>query len=656
MAPPITIDALKLEGFRAYLKPQEVNLCRDKKPLSLAVFAPNAKGKSSLVDAFEYYFSKDATLARLGKRSAQTHAGPLAMEHVDAKECCITPAIHFWFRQDEDEFDEARPVSTAAPPLPEAAMRLLSYTKLPFIIRGYELRGFVEETTPENRYKDIASWFALDPLLIIQQNLRMLRRQIKQRVESKAEVNERLRDLKRITKDVIAVWDETRVCSWFNTNVLAHLDKALTVAEFAGEDAAYQELVKRKTAEDEQIGLAALKRLVMYIEALFKTPVNEGEDPFGAIVTFEKAASFYVDAVAQESAARSKASQAVFNDVWTSAKKLFDIKDADIDVCPVCDTDFASTPHGSREKIRFSLDRKLGDLTEYRSTESELKVATKALDEAVRDLKHHLDVSISNLKDAGFDEKTKRVATYLDKVKAWKAGDKAPDSIEAVQALNALLLSITKKRDHIEKQQGEHTYANTLKITDDLIQIKSDIKRIECTKAELQALHEGLNKQALAINKAIVEHTQNLIGQLQNDVADLYKDIQGSDVKAPPIRFELPGDDDTNQQRVQLLIDFAENRKGVIPSGYLSDSQTHALALALRLSAIRLFNDRVPIIVLDDVVTSYDADHWKNIAAMMAKHFKDFQIIIVTHDEQIFQSSAGPPFASKLGVSKNYED
>jgi hypothetical protein len=74
----------------------------------------------------------------------------------------------------------------------------------------------------------------------------------------------------------------------------------------------------------------------------------------------------------------------------------------------------------------------------------------------------------------------------------------------------------------------------------------------------------------------------------------------------------------------------------VVPSGYLSDSQIHTLALALRLSAIRLFNDRVPIIVLDDVVTSYDADHRKNIAAMLSKHFGDFQIILVTHDEQFF--------------------
>ena len=73
-----------------------------------------------------------------------------------------------------------------------------------------------------------------------------------------------------------------------------------------------------------------------------------------------------------------------------------------------------------------------------------------------------------------------------------------------------------------------------------------------------------------------------------------------------------------------------------MPSGYLSDSQIHTLALALRLVAIRTFNQDAPIVVLDDVVTSYDADHRKHIASVLAEEFGDLQILLVTHDEQFF--------------------
>ena len=66
MPTPITIESFEVQGFRAYLKPQSFSLRTGSKPTNLAIFAPNAKGKSSLVDAFEYYFSEDATLERLG--------------------------------------------------------------------------------------------------------------------------------------------------------------------------------------------------------------------------------------------------------------------------------------------------------------------------------------------------------------------------------------------------------------------------------------------------------------------------------------------------------------------------------------------------------------------------------------------------------------
>ncbi|RFF27198.1 MULTISPECIES: chromosome segregation protein SMC [unclassified Wenzhouxiangella] len=638
MAMPITIEALRLEGFRAYLQPQTITLCRGKASLSLAVFAPNAKGKSSLVDAFEYYFSEDATLARLGRRQAQTHAGPLAMEHVHAEKYGVTPGVHLWFKQGGDKFDEARHVSKSvktAPPLPDSAKRVLSNTKLPFIIRGYELRGFVEKYTPEDRYKDVASWFALDPLLRIQKNLRALRRDVKKIAESKTEENERLRDLKQITNNAITAWDEAKICSWFNT-LLAHLDEGLSLAELSEADTGYQELVNRKAAEDERLGLGVLKQLSARIEGLFLAPVKEGEKPKGNIFAFESAVSGYTTAVARESEERSKASQAVFNELWVSAKKVFENEETNFQSCPVCDTALTSSPHGSREKILSGLEAKLADLGAYRAAEMDLQKATKVLQDALRDVKVKLESAISSLKDAGYEGKAKRIAAYLDKLKSWKVGDKAPPSEKVVTELTVLLTSVSREQERIKKRQGEHTYASTLKVADELIRIKSHLERIQRVKAELETLQLNLSRQALVINKAIVEHVQDLIGTLQRSVDDLYKDIQGGGGNAPPIRFELPGEDDLNQQRIQLLIDFSENRKGVVPSGYLSDSQIHTLALALRLSAIRMFNDGARIIVLDDVVTSYDADHRKNIAAVLAKHFNDFQIILATHDEQFF--------------------
>ena len=54
------------------------------------------------------------------------------------------------------------------------------------------------------------------------------------------------------------------------------------------------------------------------------------------------------------------------------------------------------------------------------------------------------------------------------------------------------------------------------------------------------------------------------------------------------------------------------------------------------MAAIKQFNAGAPIIALDDIVTSYDADHRRTIAGLIATMFGDCQVLITTHDERFF--------------------
>lgn len=636
MTAPITIETVTLRGFRAYLRPQSFDLRRRKTPLSLAVFAPNAKGKSSLIDALEFYFSENATLERLGIRSAERNAGRAALEHVEAQSKGVGPAVELSFRQGAETFGDIRSVTQQGTARTAAGDRVLAARALPFIIRGYELRGFVEDQTSEKRYEEIVAWFGLQPLLAVQRNLRGLRRQVKQASESTVERRERLRDLSRITGGAVTAWDEASVCKWLNDEVLAKLDGELKPATLSKTDAGYQVLFSRKTAEDEKLGLASLKRILARIETLYCQPGTEDEEPTGAIVQFETAVATHRAAASAEAAERAKASQAIFHDVWAAAKKVFENDVLAIDACPVCDTALSATPQGSRDAIQLKLDTKLGDLTEYKNAQDALKTAADALSTARRSLAEAVEGLISALSETMYAARVAAVNSYQTALAAWQTGDDPPDAASGIAELTSLHTKVLTEKQRIEEQQGERTYGGALKTTNELIDLKNDLDRIDRTTAELVKLNEGLDRQSLAINKAIVDHTQKLIGRLKDDVNDLYKAIQGGIDQAPPVRLELPDEEDRNQQRIQLLIDFADNRKGVVPSGYLSDSQIHTLALSLRLAAIRLFNAAAPVIVLDDVVTSYDADNRKNIAAMLATHFSDHQILIVTHDERFF--------------------
>ncbi len=636
MTMPITIESFEVQGFRAYLKPQSFSLRNGNKPMSLAIFAQNAQGKSSLVDAFEYFFSENATLQRLGLRAAPSQTGPAALEHVKADEYGVTPEVGFQFRQGADKLGDTRRVGNGKP-VPTAARRVLDATKVPFIIHGYELRGFVEATA-ETRYQEIASWFSLDPLLAIQKNLRTLQREIKARADSHTESNERLSDLQQLTSNGVSTWDEPAIRDWFNTQVLSKLDTTLALTEISKSDIVYLALAQRREEEeDKRVGVATLKTLIAQIDTLSPPVAEREEEQSGLVANLERSVSDYRLAVDAESNERDRASKSMFNEVWSKAHSLLEKEDHDFNSCPVCDTEFGSTPHGSRNGVRISIDAKLAMLSTYRLAESALRTAEQKLSQNNQSLRTTLESLRTGLADANYEAPSKAVASYLAELKTWEANLPLPENAGLLQEMVSIRRSLTDARKRLEDRQGENTYAYAQNIADRLIQVRNDLARIYRAKEELQTLHTELVKQANVIETAINQHNEGLLSKLENDVDGLYKKIQGISQDEPRLtRLRLAEGNAANQQQVRLVVDYAENRKSVAPSGYLSDSQIHTDALSLRLAAIRKFNGAAPIIVLDDVVTSYDADHRKTIASTLAEEFEGFQIVLVTHDEQFF--------------------
>ena len=90
MVDPYFLRSLGLTGFRAYLQPKTFVFSKKR---CLAIFAPNGSGKSSVIDALEFMFSKDGTLERLGQRAINNQAGPVALAHNLADEAQIMSGI-----------------------------------------------------------------------------------------------------------------------------------------------------------------------------------------------------------------------------------------------------------------------------------------------------------------------------------------------------------------------------------------------------------------------------------------------------------------------------------------------------------------------------------------------------------------------------------
>lgn len=633
MADPTLLHSLTLEGFRAYLQPKIFDL--SKKPC-LAIFAPNGLGKSSVIDALEFLFSEHGTLERLGQRAQNNQAGPSALMHNGAQAAVITPVVKFTTITGKTTAEGSRAAVGNPRPIHAAATAMKAGFVVSPIIRGYTLRTFVESHSPENRYSDVADWLQLSPLVEVQKNLRLLRRDVKAAAESTTEQNRIAGLLRTETAQAVQAWDDAAVLGFINESVIAPLDPALTLTTLAAGDEGYVEVGKRVEAEEKRVGLAGLKQIRSSIVALWqKTVPEDGGDAklSGAIATFDKALAVQADAKATEADERDKAAGTVFRSVWKEAEKLFaDVATAP-DACPVCATAIGDTAAGSVPAIRDLLQTHLEELQSYNDAKTALDDAETAATQAHNKLVARLPAMIEHLPDDDGDWFKIALIAYQTGVSGWPAAG-APESAAIVAELEARLAVLEKDIADIEAKQGEHTWVKAKASIDRLLTLQKDVALAARTAEELTALHEALVAQATLVSGKVRKKVQSLLDTLQAPMNDIYKEIQGANAK--PIRLELPGEDDTNQQRMQLVIDFAENRPSVAPGGYLSDSQIHSVALALRLAAIKEFNFAAPMIALDDVVTSYDADHRRAIGTMLAKMFTSSQIILVTHDERFF--------------------
>lgn len=629
---PFSLHSLSIRGFRAYLEAKTFGF--DKKPC-LAVFGANGSGKTSIVDALEFMFSDTGTLDRIGLKAVNNLAGVGAIPHYLAADRKITPEVIATFKQKKISVEAARKASGANRERPQAATTVKSFFTVDPIIRGHNLRRFVEEHKAEDRYAEVASWLQLSPLVNVQRNLRALRQQVKAAAEDRSAVR-RVDDLvAKETGNAVKACDAAPIVDHINKTVLAPLDAKLAFADLTLAGPVFETIKGRAKDEEQGLGLAGLRQIAkaaagLYVEAKDEasgmTTIGGTIHDFGAAVAAEKVAAEH------EAEERGKAAAAMFAEVWKAVAPLFAEGAPQLDACPVCATPLDKSKAGSTAGVRQHIAGHQAELEVYATAKEALDDAKTTTSQEHLRLLARLDALAPLLTDTQADLR-EALAAYLKLSKAWPGGE-APDARALKSRLQAWQIKLGAEIDQIEKGQGDHTYAKAIAKIQRLVALRDEHVLAQGTVQELTKLSASLNMQAAYISAEIRKKMQALLDGLRSATNEIYREIQGQ--KAAPIRLELPAEDEINQQRLHLLVDFAPNREGVQPGGYLSDSQIHSLALALRLAAVKRFNRGAPIVVLDDIVTSYDADHRRSIAAMLAKTMADYQVLITTHDERFF--------------------
>ena len=448
------------------------------------------------------------------------------MQHVDAAKNNTKTYVHLWFKQGGQEFDSRRQIDS---PRTDNAETLQNLIKVPFIIRGYQLRRKLEWQMPRFQYQDLLEWFGLRGVGEFQYDLEDLKKHVTNKIDDKTDVNRQLLHLKSVTNNVILEWSEERVLEWLNSNILSSLDELLKFNSLSTDDPAFHELANRKQSSAEELG-----------------------------------------------------NPQVISDIMRT--ELIDSQDVQVE--------------------------------KHQKHDAEL---TESLSELAR---------ISQMSPDRQEQSLRR-----SKILQLESNDRlhVQDENNRQELLSKMIEIESERLGHVP---DKYDYVDAVYIVQRLIDIKSKLAYIERARNVWTEAHNRLDEQSRMLDDQIVRDVQNQINSLEGNINKFYHSIQGDHEETARIKIRLIKHG--NQRSAQILMDFMASSHDVMPGGYLSDSQLNTLAFSIQLSAILMFNTSFKILVLDDVVTSYDADHRKSIAGVLAANFQDFQIILTTHDDLFF--------------------
>ena len=605
---------------------------------SIAIYAPNAYGKSGYADAVEYLFSQEGAVEHLGKGGADSErGGKHAIPHVLATEKGITPevSVKLYNSDSRVSMSSAREIKTGrVDTIPSDLKSIISTAPAHRILRQHDLRRFVVDMTPREKYSELSRWLGLEHLEKVLTHLTTTEQTLK-RTNPDREIGERVQDISKHTNEAVKEYDQSAVLQWCAVEAKRHLGRDIPIDSLEDVDVCLKSLSDRR---NEIVILQGKVSEAFEAKRAIEEIARELLSKDGQLQNCEGALSKAVSAEEQVERVRGIAKNSIFQEVWNSAKDVLE-KQA-TDTCPVCLTSWEKTTVGSQRDALRHITAGLTSLSDLNTAQSEQKDSYNRLTKTARDLISGLQKVETAAKKLSLQKVVDDVSDLAEGFKKLLEKGALPSQLQEdyktlLHQCNQLFVDQLPVVLHGLKIKGMPELAQEI---DESIGHIGMLKTTLMRLAELERKSEEYRKveqSFSAVAKVIQESAAGLVDEviraLKKDVLTVYQKVHPKSV-IPNIYIEP----DTESKDLILRVDFYTPGRRVPPAGYLSESQINTLGLALFISCVRFFNRDFPFIFLDDIVSSYDADNRARIVDVIAESLQDFQIFLTTHDERFY--------------------
>nr|NIO80036.1 hypothetical protein [Candidatus Aminicenantes bacterium]NIT21987.1 hypothetical protein [Candidatus Aminicenantes bacterium] len=161
-----------------------------------------------------------------------------------------------------------------------------------------------------------------------------------------------------------------------------------------------------------------------------------------------------------------------------------------------------------------------------------------------------------------------------------------------------------------------------------------DIKKLEKEKAALERQQRSLELIYSEFLKKQKEALESFLTRFSNEINELYQ-FMNLDEKVEDIQL-IPLEKDDELVGLTLEFKFFKNSESP-PQKYLSESHLNCLGIVFFLTSVKAFNKVNKFFILDDIISSFDSYHKKRFADLLLRKFPDYQVILMTHENDWYE-------------------
>ncbi|MDQ0966005.1 ABC-type molybdenum transport system ATPase subunit/photorepair protein PhrA [Flavobacterium sp. W4I14] len=619
----IKIKQLEITGLRGIR--DTLSLALGEK--SVLLYGDNGTGKSSISDSVEWYYTD-------------------AVSHLSGEEIDLKEALRNAYFASEEESNisvnynkavinsqkklltkKGKLVSEYSNVTTDFSNYLESSKKENLILRYQFLRDFIDRTKGD-KLKNLSDIIGFSEVTKIKDVLRKSFNSLKSEIKSQNfenQINTQKQTL--IEKIGAAVSQENNFYEKIN-EIIADYGTGITVGLMEDVD---KVLLKLKTPVTTKI-VAELRFLETYQSSLttLKTEIDLIDKEYDKYFKeFEKIAADVQSIM-----------QTYFAEMLKSGCNLISKKFHTESSCPLCLQPKDLNDLQSEIKVRLL---EIEESSKKKAVFDNAKIsATAIVDERIKRLATLgsevliSDTSNSTAKNA-LDELKKKMEAYKKAIsEKVTSGNKIaiPNSLKLVDRdfseLKAVLGRIEKIKKALATDNTTLLFANISAAKDAFQKIKkfeAEREKLEAQKKSLGIIFDGFVKKQK-------DGLQDFIDNFSDTINEFYQYMNPGEL-FEEIRIVTMGEEN---ELNGITIEFKYKGNWVSPpQKYFSESHLNCFGISFFLASVIAFNKENKFLLLDDIISSFDTNHRKRFADLLFEKFADYQIILLTHEEQWFQ-------------------